>query len=71
VFLTSFFSILPVYGFQKIGKFLCCFIVYIRDFIKKFCKTMVFVLFDILFSILSICTCQKILEIFMFFYFMD
>ena len=35
VFLTSFFF-LHVYGFQKkIVKFLCCFIVWIRDFIKK------------------------------------
>jgi len=30
-----------------------------------------FIIFDILFSISSICTCQKILEIFMFFYFID
>jgi len=30
-----------------------------------------FITFDILCSISSICTCQKILEIFMFFYFMD
>ena len=29
------------------------------------------IIFDIFFSISSICTCQKILEIFMFFYFMD
>jgi len=35
VFLTSFFSILHVYGFQKIVKCLCCFIAWIRDFIKK------------------------------------
>jgi len=28
--------------FKKILKFLCCFIVWIRDFIKIFCKTMVF-----------------------------
>jgi len=28
--------------FKKILKFLCCFIVWIQDFIKKFCKTMVF-----------------------------
>ena len=30
-----------------------------------------FISFDILYSISSICTCQKIIEIFMFFYFMD
>ena len=30
--------------FKKIVKFLCCFIVCIRDFIKKFCTTMVFYL---------------------------
>jgi len=29
-----------------------------------------FIIFEILFSISSICTCQKIIEIFMFFYFM-
>jgi len=29
------------------------------------------IIFDILFSISSICTCQNIVEIFMFFYFMD
>jgi len=33
--MTSLFSILHVYGFQKIVKFLCCFIVWIRDFIQK------------------------------------
>jgi len=42
VILTSFFCILPVYSFQKKLKFLCCFIVWIRYFIKKFCKTMIF-----------------------------
>jgi len=31
-----FFSILPVYGFQKNFKFLCWFIVWIRDVIKNF-----------------------------------
>ena len=30
-----------------------------------------FIIFDILFSISSICTCQKMLEIFMLYYFMD
>jgi len=30
-----------------------------------------FIIFDILFSLSSICTCQKMLQIFMFFYFMD
>jgi len=30
-----------------------------------------FIIFDILFSISSICTCQKMLQIFMFFYFLD
>ena len=37
-----FFSILPVYGFKNNLKFLCCFIVRIRDFIKKLYKIMVF-----------------------------
>jgi len=44
-------------------------------FFFKFCGLLFvfyfFIIFDILFSISSICTCQKILEIFMFFYFMD
>jgi len=42
VFLTSFFLVYPSMAFKKFLKFLCCFIVWIRDFIKKFCKTMVF-----------------------------
>jgi len=29
--------------FKKIVKFLCCFILWIRDFIKKFCKSTVFI----------------------------
>jgi len=28
--------------FKEIVKFLCCFIVWIRDFIKNFCRTLVF-----------------------------
>jgi len=44
-------------------------------FFSKFCGLLFvfyfFIIFDILFSISSICTCQQILEIFMFFYFMD
>jgi len=44
-------------------------------FFSKFCGLLFvfyfFIIFDILFSISSICTCQKILQIFMFFYFMD
>jgi len=35
VFLTSFFLFYLSMVFKKIGKFLCCFIVCIRDFIKK------------------------------------
>ena len=35
------------------------------------CFFQFFIIFDILFSISSICTCQKIIEIFMLFYFMD
>jgi len=34
---------------------------------SKFCDLLFFFIFDILFSIWSICTCQKVLEIFMFF----
>ena len=37
-----FFSILPVQGFQNKFKISCCFILWIRDFIKKFCNTIVF-----------------------------
>jgi len=37
-----FFSILPVYSFKKFLKFLCCFIIWIRDFFKEFCKIMVY-----------------------------
>ena len=61
VFLTSFFSILPVYGFQKKKlKFLCCFIVWIRDFIKKLYKTIVFL--SKKFKILEIKNVNKILS---------
>jgi len=35
VFLTSFFLFYLSMVFKKIVKFLCCFIVWIRDFIKK------------------------------------
>jgi len=38
-------------------------------FFFKFCGLLFAFLFDILFSISSICTCQQILEIFMFFLF--
>ena len=37
-----FFQFYQSIVFKKIVKVLCCFIVWIRDFIKKFCKTMVF-----------------------------
>jgi len=53
VFLTSFFLFYLSMVSEKIVKFLCCFIVWIRDFIKK-----IFFLY----------TCQKMLEIFMFFF---
>jgi len=83
VFLTSFFSILPVYGLQKNWKFLCCFIVWIWDFIKKlrYLKSQIstkfhrllflflfFSIFGILFSISRILTCPKIVEFFVGFY---
>ena len=42
VFLTSFFLFYLSMVFKKNLKFLYCFIVLIRDFIKKFCKTMIF-----------------------------
>jgi len=77
--LTSLFSILHGYGFQKIVKFLCCFIVWNRDFIKKlrYLKYKIstkfhrllfliyfFSIFGILLSISPIQTCPKIMEIF-------
>ena len=42
VYLTFFFLFYLSMVSKKIVKFLFCFIVWIRDFIKKFCKTMVF-----------------------------
>ena len=43
VFLTSFFFLFYLFMvFKKNLKFLCCSIGWIRDFIKKFCKTIVF-----------------------------
>jgi len=42
VFLTSFFLFYLSMVFKKFLKFLCCFIVWIWDFIQKFCKTVVF-----------------------------
>ena len=42
VFLTSFFLFYLSMVFKKFLKFLCCFIVWIRDFNQKFYKTMVF-----------------------------
>jgi len=81
--LTSFFSILHVYGLQKIAKFLRCFIVWIRDFIKKlrYLKYKIstkfhrllflfyfFSIFDVLFTISPIQTCSKIMEFFVVIY---
>jgi len=42
VFLTSFFLFYLFMVFKKFLKVLCCFVVWIWDFIQKFCKTMVF-----------------------------
>ena len=42
VLFTSFFLFYLSMVFKKLLKFLCCFIVSIRDFIKKFCKAMFF-----------------------------
>jgi len=79
VFLASFFFILHLYGFQKIVKFLCCYTVWNRDFIKKlrYLKYKIstkfhrllflfyfFSIFGILLSISPIQTCPKIMEIF-------
>jgi len=58
---SSFKKILicEIFIFSKILRFTICFFYF-------------FIIFDILFSISSICTCQQILEIFMFFFcFMD
>jgi len=79
---------------QKLWNFLLCFIGRVRDFTNDFWKNLkilfkkilicefffqnstvyylflyFFIIFEILFSILSICTCQKVLEILMFFLF--
>jgi len=42
VFLTSFFLFYLSMVLKKFLKFLCCFIVWVRDFIQKFCKTTIF-----------------------------
>ena len=57
---SSFKKIINLYNnfFFKILRFTICFFYF-------------FIIFDILFSISSICTCEKILDIFMFFHFMD
>ena len=79
--MISFFPTLHVYGFQKIVKFLCCFIVWIRDFIKnlRYLKYKIstkfhhllscffFSIFGILISISPIQICPKIMEFFVVF----
>jgi len=102
-FFFLFFNIFDIFFFlfylsmvlKKKLKFLCCFIVLIRDFLKKFCKKYgfffkkklrylkskistkfhrllfrfhFFSIFGILFSILRIQTCPKIMEFFVVFY---
>jgi len=62
--------------FWKILKVLLKKILICEFFFSKFCGLLFVFLFfyfffDILFSISSICTCQQILEIFIFLYFMD
>jgi len=54
-----FFSVLPPYNCQKILKTFVFFIVWIEDFIKEFCKTMVF--FSRKFDIFEIRNFTKIL----------
>ena len=82
VFLTSFFLFYLSMVFKKIQKFLSCFIVWIRDFIKnlRYLKSQIstkfhrllfllyfFSIFDILFSISLTLTCPKIIEFFVLF----
>jgi len=66
-FTNDFWKILRV----LLKKILICEII----FFPKFCGLVFvfysFIIFHILFSFSSICTCQKIIEIFIFFYFMD
>jgi len=98
VFLTSVFLFYLSMVFKNFLKFLCCFIIWILDFIKKLCKTMVFFfkrklrylkskistkfhrllflfyffsIFGIFFSISPIQTCQKIVLLFVVFYWKD
>jgi len=83
VFLTSFSLFYPSMVFTKIVQFLCCFIVWIRDFIKKlrYLKSKIstkfhrllflfyfFSIFGIFFAISRTQTCAKIMEIFVVFY---
>jgi len=65
---TIFWKILKVVSKKNIDMWNTSFFKILRFTI---CFFYFFIIFNILFSISSICTCQKILEIFMFFYFMD
>ena len=67
-FTNDFWKILKVLLEKKI---LICEIFFFQNFAVYYFFFYFFIIFDILFSIWSICTCKKILEIFRFFYFMD
>jgi len=104
LFLFYFFSIFVILFFispiQTCPKIMECFVVFywkgsrfyqrflensksyfqknvdmLNIFVSKFCGFTIFfyffIIFDILFSITCVCTYQKSVEIFMFFYFMD
>jgi len=67
-FTNDFWKILKVLLEKKI---LICEIFFFQNFAVYYFFFYFFIIFDVLFSIWSICTCKKILEIFRFFYFMD
>jgi len=68
VFLTSFYLFyLSIMVFKKFSKFLCCFIVWIRDFIKKIMRNYGFFLKKIVIS--EIQNFNKIPSFTIFFFF--
>ena len=66
-FTNDFCKILEV----RLKEMLICEIYLFSKFYDLLFIFYFFIIFDILFSVSPICTCQKILEIFMFFYSVD
>jgi len=66
-FTNAFWKILKV----LLKKILICEVIFFQNSAVYYLFFYFFIIFDILFSISSIWTCQKIIEIFMFFYSMD